>query len=62
MSPEVDDGVHLGCLSVLTFGESWHNNHHPFPTAAFHGLRRGSSIPEACFGSAMGRFGCSRGR
>jgi hypothetical protein len=20
-------------------GESWHNNHHAFPTSAFHGLR-----------------------
>jgi stearoyl-CoA desaturase (delta-9 desaturase) len=25
---------------VATFGESWHNNHHAFPTSAFHGLRR----------------------
>ena len=24
----------------LSFGESWHNNHHAFPTSAFHGLRR----------------------
>ena len=27
-------------LSLLSFGESWHNNHHAFPTSAFHGLRR----------------------
>jgi fatty-acid desaturase len=27
-------------LSLATFGESWHNNHHAFPTSAFHGLRR----------------------
>ena len=27
-------------LSWLSFGESWHNNHHAFPTSAFHGLRR----------------------
>ena len=26
-------------LSWLSFGESWHNNHHAFPTSAFHGLR-----------------------
>jgi stearoyl-CoA desaturase (delta-9 desaturase) len=26
-------------LSFLSFGESWHNNHHAFPTSAFHGLR-----------------------
>jgi stearoyl-CoA desaturase (delta-9 desaturase) len=26
-------------LAPFTFGESWHNNHHAFPTSAFHGLR-----------------------
>lgn len=28
-------------LSVLSFGESWHNNHHAFPTSAIHGIGRG---------------------
>jgi len=23
----------------LSFGEAWHNNHHAFPSSAFHGLR-----------------------
>lgn len=27
----------LAWLAYLTFGESWHNNHHAFPLAAFHG-------------------------
>jgi stearoyl-CoA desaturase (delta-9 desaturase) len=27
-------------LSIASFGESWHHNHHAFPTSAFHGLRR----------------------
>jgi stearoyl-CoA desaturase (delta-9 desaturase) len=27
-------------LSLLSFGESWHNNHHAFPTSARHGLSR----------------------
>jgi stearoyl-CoA desaturase (delta-9 desaturase) len=27
-------------LSLPTLGESWHNNHHAFPTSAEHGLRR----------------------
>jgi stearoyl-CoA desaturase (delta-9 desaturase) len=22
-------------------GEAWHNNHHAFPTSAFHGMGRG---------------------
>ena len=26
--------------AILTFGESWHNNHHAFPTSAEHGMRR----------------------
>ena len=35
-----DQSRNVGWLSVATFGESWHNNHHAFPTSAFHGLRR----------------------
>jgi stearoyl-CoA desaturase (delta-9 desaturase) len=27
-------------LSVISFGESWHNTHHAFPTSAVHGLGR----------------------
>jgi stearoyl-CoA desaturase (delta-9 desaturase) len=26
-------------VSLLAFGEGWHNNHHAFPRSAFHGLR-----------------------
>jgi stearoyl-CoA desaturase (delta-9 desaturase) len=26
-------------LAIPSFGESWHNNHHAFPSSAFHGLR-----------------------
>ncbi|MDQ3914015.1 MAG: acyl-CoA desaturase [Actinomycetota bacterium] len=28
-------------LAVVSFGESWHNNHHAFPTSAVHGIERG---------------------
>lgn len=35
-----DHSTNVGWLSLATFGESWHNNHHAFPTSAFHGLRR----------------------
>jgi stearoyl-CoA desaturase (Delta-9 desaturase) len=34
-----DESTNVGWLSLATFGESWHNNHHAFPTSAFHGLR-----------------------
>jgi stearoyl-CoA desaturase (delta-9 desaturase) len=36
-----DESRNLAWLAPLTFGESWHNNHHAFPTSAEHGLRRG---------------------
>jgi stearoyl-CoA desaturase (delta-9 desaturase) len=35
-----DRSTNVAWLSLATFGESWHNNHHAFPTSAFHGLRR----------------------
>ena len=34
-----DESRNLAWLSIPTFGESWHNNHHAFPTSARHGLR-----------------------
>jgi stearoyl-CoA desaturase (delta-9 desaturase) len=38
---ETDDhSRNLAWLAPLSFGESWHNNHHAFPTSARHGLRR----------------------
>jgi stearoyl-CoA desaturase (Delta-9 desaturase) len=27
-------------LSIVSFGESWHNNHHAFPSSAVHGVHR----------------------
>ncbi len=35
-----DESRNLAWLSVFTFGESWHNNHHAFPTSARHGWNR----------------------
>ena len=35
-----DHSRNLGWLAPLSFGEAWHNNHHAFPTSAFHGLER----------------------
>jgi stearoyl-CoA desaturase (delta-9 desaturase) len=40
---DYDTGDHsrnLAWLAPLSMGESWHNNHHAFPTSARHGLRR----------------------
>jgi stearoyl-CoA desaturase (Delta-9 desaturase) len=33
-----DRSTNVFLLSALTFGESWHNNHHAFPRSARHGL------------------------
>jgi stearoyl-CoA desaturase (delta-9 desaturase) len=35
-----DESRNLAWLSLVTFGEAWHNNHHAFPTSAAHGLGR----------------------
>jgi stearoyl-CoA desaturase (delta-9 desaturase) len=34
-----DESRNLLWLAIPSFGESWHNNHHAFPTSAAHGLR-----------------------
>jgi stearoyl-CoA desaturase (delta-9 desaturase) len=33
-----DESRNVFWLAPLSFGESWHNNHHAFPRSAFHGL------------------------
>jgi stearoyl-CoA desaturase (delta-9 desaturase) len=38
--PTGDESRNLAWLALPTMGESWHNNHHAFPTSAKHGLRR----------------------
>lgn len=35
-----DHSRNLLWLAPLSLGESWHNNHHAFPTSAFHGMRK----------------------
>ena len=35
-----DHSRNLAWLAPLSFGESWHNGHHAFPTSARHGLGR----------------------
>jgi stearoyl-CoA desaturase (Delta-9 desaturase) len=38
---ETDDhSTNVPWLALLSFGESWHHNHHAFPRSAAHGLRR----------------------
>jgi stearoyl-CoA desaturase (delta-9 desaturase) len=42
-----DESRNLRWLSIFTFGEAYHNNHHAFPTSARHGLSRWSWDPSA---------------
>ncbi|HEY2201032.1 MAG TPA: acyl-CoA desaturase [Solirubrobacteraceae bacterium] len=35
-----DESHNLSWLAPLSFGEAWHNNHHAFPTSAFHGMAK----------------------
>jgi stearoyl-CoA desaturase (Delta-9 desaturase) len=35
-----DESRNVAWLAVPSFGDSWHNNHHAFPTSANHGLTR----------------------
>ena len=37
--PTGDESRNLLWLAPFSIGESWHNNHHAFPTSARHGLR-----------------------
>ena len=55
--PVRDESRNVWWLSWLSFGESWHNNHHAFPSAAFHGLRPGEIDPGGWVIRALERAG-----
>ncbi|HYI45610.1 MAG TPA: fatty acid desaturase [Actinomycetota bacterium] len=44
-------------LAVLSFGESWHNTHHAFPTSAVHGIERWQPDMSAFVISTLEKFG-----
>jgi stearoyl-CoA desaturase (delta-9 desaturase) len=52
-----DESRNVIWLALPTFGEAWHNNHHAFPTSAFHGLRRWELDPSAAVIRALERLG-----
>jgi stearoyl-CoA desaturase (Delta-9 desaturase) len=52
-----DRSTNVAWLSVISFGESWHHNHHAFPRSAFHGLRRWELDPSGLLISALERIG-----
>ncbi len=52
-----DESRNLAWLAPISFGESWHNNHHAFPTSAVHGLGRGEFDPSALVIRGLERTG-----
>ena len=48
-------------LSLISFGESWHNNHHAFPTSARHGLGKGQVDISASLITLLAKVGLARG-
>ena len=52
-----DESRNVFWLSLITFGESWHNNHHAFPTSARHGMGRWELDPSALVIRALARVG-----
>jgi stearoyl-CoA desaturase (delta-9 desaturase) len=44
-------------LSVISFGEAWHNNHHAFPSSAVLGLERSQPDPAAALLRGLERLG-----
>jgi stearoyl-CoA desaturase (Delta-9 desaturase) len=57
-----DQSTNVAWLSLLSFGESWHHNHHAFPRSAGHGLRRWESAldPSGLVIKAMEKIGLAR--
>ena len=51
-----DHSTNVFWLSLLSFGESWHHNHHAFPRSAVHGLERWELDPTAWMIKAMRRL------
>jgi stearoyl-CoA desaturase (delta-9 desaturase) len=52
-----DESRNLAWLAPFSLGESWHNNHHAFPTSAFHGLRGWELDFSAVFIRSLERVG-----
>jgi stearoyl-CoA desaturase (delta-9 desaturase) len=48
-----DQSRNVPWLALATWGESWHNNHHAFPTSYRHGLKRAQIDPSAIMIRAM---------
>jgi stearoyl-CoA desaturase (delta-9 desaturase) len=52
-----DQSRNVFWLAPFSFGEAWHNNHHAFPRAAFHGMRRWDIDPTGAAIRGLERVG-----
>jgi len=52
-----DQSTNVFWLALPSFGESWHHNHHAFPRAARHGLRRWELDPSGALIAVLERLG-----
>jgi stearoyl-CoA desaturase (delta-9 desaturase) len=52
-----DHSRNLQWLAPFSLGEAWHNNHHAFPTSAFHGMGRREFDVSGLVISALERTG-----
>jgi fatty-acid desaturase len=53
-------GYNIPYISLLTFGENWHGNHHAFPGSARLGLERGELDPGWWFIQVLRKLGLAR--
>jgi stearoyl-CoA desaturase (delta-9 desaturase) len=51
-----DHSTNVFWMSLVSFGESWHHNHHTFPRSAMHGLRAWEVDPTAWLIRGMRRL------
>ena len=56
-----DESRNVPWLAIPTWGESWHNNHHAFPTSFRHGLKRSQIDPSAAMIRLMEMAGLAWG-
>jgi len=54
-----DFSRNIPILSVVSMGESWHNNHHAFPNSALFGVKGGQPDPGYWLIKAFERFGAA---
>jgi stearoyl-CoA desaturase (delta-9 desaturase) len=55
-----DESTNNWLLSIVSFGESWHNNHHAFPSSAVHGIGRGQIDISAATIAFLDKLGWAR--